>query len=129
VIGFTPEEEPMPIDGYPTKSELKKIKHFYGTLPEFFGYVESLWENGSGVRRETYRDEWDRTHHQLTFITGGWSGCEETIGVALKTMASLFTHSKWERGGLFEFDVAEVQWNMAPMFWGWPKHAPKESGK
>lgn len=116
----------MPERGYPTKRELKKIKHFYGTLPEFFDYVESLWVNGAGVSREEYVDEWSRQNLRITFVTGGWSGCETTIGVVTKTLASFMTHSKWERGGLFEFDIHEVYRNMEPSFWGYMKNYPKE---
>lgn len=113
--------------GYPTKRELKKIKRYRGTLPGFFDYVASLWVNGAGVIDEEYEDEWGNKNLRITFITGGWSGCEETIGVVLKTTASLFTHSKWERGGLYEFDLTEMQRNLEPMFWGYLKYAPKES--
>lgn len=117
----------MPNQGYPTKGELKKIKRFYGTLPEFFDYVESLWVNGAGVKREEYVDEWGHSGLRITFVTGGWSGCETTIGVVTKTMASLVTHSMWKWGGLFEFDIRENYLKMEPTFWGSWRHYPKES--
>lgn len=120
----------MPVDGYPTKAELKRLKHFHGTLPEFFDYAESLWVNGAGVKREYVPSNiFSGNEHVITFVTGGWSGCEETMGVITKTFASLLTHSKWERGGLFEFRITDNYWNFPPMHWGYPKYMPKEEAK
>lgn len=118
----------MPEKGYPTKAELRNLKRFHGTIPAFFDYVEYLWVNGH-IKREVRKDHWGRDEHVLTFVTGGWSGCEETIGVVNRTLAGIFTHSKWERGGLFEYTVSQVQWDMKAGFWGYLKYATEEETK
>ena len=110
--------------GYPTKGDLKRIKHFEGTPEQFVEYVGSIWANGAGweVREET--DRWGTTEKVITFVTGGWSGCEETISVVGKTMFSFAFHSMWRRGGLFEYRVTEKMW-AAEGFYGWFTNIPK----
>lgn len=93
-------------DGYPSRSELKAIKKFDGTPREFVEYVGSIWRNGSGWKLEEVPASWgDRIDWKATFITGGWSGCEEIIGVVQKTMFSFAFHSMWQRGGLWEYRI------------------------
>ncbi len=103
-------------DGYPTEAELDAIETFYGTPLEFVEYIGSIWRNGAGWSLEPLEDNW-REGWLARFVTGGWSGCEDVMGrVAGVTMFSFLFHSKWERGGLWEFEIgkglADVKMNL-----------------
>lgn len=50
-------------------------------------------------------DRLDRKVKRIDFATGGWSGCEELIETAVRKMWIAQLHTKWERGGLFTFEV------------------------
>lgn len=92
---------------YPTKSELKAIKNFVGTPREFVEYIGSIMPTyGNWKFDRLDRDgKWDGW--RARFVTGGWSGCEDIISVIQKTMFSFAFHSKWERGGLWEYRINE----------------------
>lgn len=48
----------------------------------------------------------DDEYHIITFVTGGWSGCEDFIGAVLgNMMLRVMYYSAWKRGGWHEFRV------------------------
>lgn len=44
-------------------------------------------------------------HHHIEFVTGGWSGAEELIDEMLHHFWIRQCHTRWERGGLYRFEV------------------------
>lgn len=67
------------------------------------------------------RDEWtDEPVKIIRFITGGWSGAEDLIGVMLGHFWIKHFHKEWKRGGLFVFEVPERFYAARPA-------SPKES--
>lgn len=96
------------MDGYPSEPELQAIRTFHGTPRAFIEYVGSIWRNGAGWGLELVDDEmFDRKEWRATFITGGWSGCEEVIDAVRGTFFDIMFASKWERGGLWEYQINE----------------------
>ena len=93
-------------DGYPTGSELGKIKKLK-TPAELIEHVRSIWWTADYLileRRGTDRLT-GRKVFKLQLHTGGWSGNEEII-------ANLEKHGFWflywcrsDRGGHFYFEI------------------------
>jgi hypothetical protein len=99
----------MAESGYPSDEELETLRTFHGTPREFVEYMGSIWRNGSGWSLKKGRDEFlQRTVWVVTFITGGWSGCEEIISVVQETFFSILFHSMWKRGGLWEYRISSA---------------------
>ena len=99
----------MDSDGYPTTSELRKIRNWRGTFRELWEYVTGLWHwpNYAVTKRGETVDE-------LELHTGGWSGNED-IADALEHSKSLFCffcETKWERGGHYYFEVPHSYWKI-----------------
>lgn len=118
-------------DGYPDESELEAIRDFTGTPREFVEYIGSIWRGGAGWDLTEKDAEWgDRKEWVATFVTGGWSGCEDVIGVVSETAFSFSFHSLWKRGGLWEYRI-NPQMIDASMDWGTqfrrPLASPKEN--
>lgn len=119
--GNSTDDELGPDQGYPSEDELQRLASFRGTVRDLVEYVESIWRNGAGVLVERGENHWGREEVRVTFITGGWSGCEDIIGVFRGTLAQMFAHS-WTRGGSHafvfpadRFDSAEVwDWALLP---------------
>lgn len=110
-------EELGPEHGYPSEEELQRLAAFRGTPRELVEYVQSIWRNGGGtsVTRET---AWSgREEVVATFVTGGWSGCEEIIGVLGNTLALMYSHS-WKRGGLHSYAFPAAVYD-ADKSWDW----------
>lgn len=91
-------EELGPDQGYPSEAELQHLASFRGTARELIEYVESIWRNGAGSMVERTTDHWGKDTVIATFITGGWSGCENIIGVLNRTLALMYK-SAWQHGG------------------------------
>jgi len=52
------------------------------------------------------KDEvWGKPLKRIEYITGGWSGAEDLIGVMLKQLWIQQRHTMWKRGGYFVFEV------------------------
>lgn len=111
------DEELGPDQGYPSEDELQRLAGFHGTARELVEYVESIWRNGAGVLVEHGQNHWGREEVYVTFITGGWSGCESIIGVLKRTLASTFAHS-WTRGGSHTFAFPATRFN-SDEAWDW----------
>lgn len=111
---------------YPTKSQIKKIKKFKGTPEQFIDYIGSLWNPTGLIKIEDCVNDFGPPEKFVTLITGGWSGCELVVEVVSKTMFSLFFHSKWERGGLYEYRVPAIQWSTLDMHLGYMKYMGTE---
>ena len=54
---------------------------------------------------DTERDFVDRPIYRVAFSTGGWSGAEDLIDIMLNHFWIRHHHTKWERGGHYEFEV------------------------
>lgn len=105
-------------NGYPSDDEIKAIDDFYGYPLDFVRYIGSIWRNGAGWEIEERPDTWGGVERVATFVTGGWSGCEEIMGrVTDNTIFSFLFYNKWERGGLHEFVIGQAQLEMQ-MNWG-----------
>lgn len=103
-------------DGYPTDEALDYLDRFEGTPAEYVAYAESLWDGGAGVRIED-ADRWGRPTKKVSFVTGGWSGCETVAGHMKRTMFSFAYWQHSTRGGLTVFEVPASQWD-EPIFLG-----------
>jgi hypothetical protein len=51
------------------------------------------------------KDSIDNPCKVVRFVTGGWSGAEELIGVMLDHFFIAYHHESWRRGGLYVFEV------------------------
>lgn len=110
-------DELGPDQGYPSEAELQHLASFRGTPRELVAYVESIWRNGAGTMVERTVNHWGREEVIATFITGGWSGCEEVMSVLKRTLAVMYSHT-WQRGGLHAFAFpAQVYDSDKP--WDW----------
>lgn len=107
-------------DGYPTEDELLRLAAFRGTARELMEYTESIWRNGAGVLTERVQNHWGREEVVVTFITGGWSGCEEVIGVLGGTLALMYS-SSWQRGGAHSYAFPSTVYDSdEPWDWAFP---------
>jgi len=117
-------DELGPDHGYPSEDELLRLAAFRGTARELMEYAESIWRNGAGVATERRTTSFGREEVVVTFVTGGWSGCEEVISVLNRTLARMYA-SRWERGGLHEFAFpAAVYDSDKPWDWAFPSGDP-----
>lgn len=100
-------------DGYPEEESLERLRAL-GTSP----LGMEMWEaarflvfdfpeisNQIACCRVEVRDDESEPVKRIEFVTGGWSGAEELIGVMLKHFWVSHMHDRWERGGLFTFEV------------------------
>jgi len=110
-------EELGPDDGYPSEDELLHLAAFRGTARELMEYVESIWRGGAGVRTVRRDNGFGREEVAVTFVTGGWSGCESVISVLNRTLARIYA-SRWERGGLHEFAFPDTVYD-SDKSWDW----------
>ena len=106
-----------PDEGYPSEAELRALLAFRGSAKELVEYAESLWRNGAGTLVEQVVDRWGRTQHRVTFVTGGWSGCESVIGALNSTLAFMYA-VEWQRGGLHVYEFPDDAWNREDP-WDW----------
>ncbi|WIB65472.1 hypothetical protein [Curtobacterium sp. MCBD17_040] len=104
--------------GYPTDEALERLARFEGTPAEYVAYAESLWVNGAGVTIEDISDRWQRTWKRVTFVTGGWSGCEDVISQVEHSMFSFRFKREWKSGGYWMYEIPTDQWDSAPSFLG-----------
>lgn len=113
-----------PEEGYPSEAELMRLAAFHGTARELVEYTQSLWRNGAGYKLERVTNSLGREDVVATFVTGGWSGCEEVIGVFGSTLARMYA-SEWRRGGLHSFTFpASVYDSTEPWDWALPSGGP-----
>lgn len=106
-------------DGYPTGDSIDRLRAHrfeYWQAPSFLlsdfpaicsqisccavDVIDDTDFMGSAIKR-------------VSFSTGGWSGAEELIGVLLNHMWIRHFHTKWERGGHYEFEVPDA-WPREP---------------
>ncbi|MCU6480505.1 RNA 2'-phosphotransferase [Arthrobacter sp. A2-55] len=115
-------------DGYPTDEALDYLDAFPGTAYEMLDYLIELMRIGGGCTVEEIKDHWGHPIREARFFTGGWSGCEETMGRAAKTM---FHFSFWEssaRGGSTVYQVGENLAGTAGL-WGVPTYQATDGAK
>ena len=120
------DEEPATVEpgelvdshGYPTEAALEHLTRFEGTPAEYVAYAESLFVNGAGVQVEDITDRWSRDIKRVTFVTGGWSGCEDVISSIEDSMFSFAFKREWRSGGYWAYEVPANRWNADPGFLG-----------
>ena len=98
-------------DGYPTEASLAAIASFEGSPREFVEFTTALYRNGF-VKVEDIVDDFARPAKRITYITGGWSGCESVISCIED--ATVFNMRFWassHRGGMYVFEVRNDQWD------------------
>jgi hypothetical protein len=106
-----------PDHGYPSTDELAVLRTFRGTARELIEFTQSIWRNGAGTDTESFEDRWGRTHHRVTFVTGGWSGCEDVIGALNDTLARMYA-AAWSKGGRWVFEFPDFVWDASEP-WDW----------
>lgn len=105
-------------DGYPTEEALEHLERFTGTPAEYVAFAESLFVNGAGVQVEDLDDRWNHGMKRVSFVTGGWSGCESVISVIEGSMFSFRFAREWRSGGYWAYEIHSSQWDNSPSFLG-----------
>ncbi|MGW8431406.1 hypothetical protein ACWGJ9_09790 [Curtobacterium citreum] len=105
-------------NGYPTEEALEHLRRFTGTPAEYVTYAESLFVNGAGVHVEDLDGRWDRGMKRVSFVTGGWSGCESVISAIEGSMFSFRFAREWKSGGYWAYEIHASQWDADPSFLG-----------
>jgi hypothetical protein len=98
-------------DGYPTTAFLNEIDAIC-TIEEAREVLLNRLESWTGELiyasvkklKKTYSPK-DRPYWEITFTTGGWSGCEELINRLLDNFYIKMFYSMWRRGGLHQFEI------------------------
>lgn len=97
-------------DGYPTDESIERLsKSALGWREAESFLLDDLPEIKNGISCMSVDIE-DAERHgrpvkRITYVTGGWSGAEELMGAMLDNMTIKLLQTKWERGGLFEFEI------------------------
>ncbi len=104
--------------GYPTEEALEHLRRFTGTPAEYVAYAESLFVNGAGVEIEDLTGGWRTGMKRVSFVTGGWSGCESVISAIEGSMFSFRFAREWKSGGYWAYEVHASQWDEPPSFLG-----------
>lgn len=101
--------------GYPTDDALDAIRHWTGTPRALVeDLLDPIFRPGAGVMVEAALDKWsDLPIQRVSFITGGWSGCETAVGVIENSMLGLYWQSS-HRGGLHVYEIPDADW-VSPM--------------
>jgi hypothetical protein len=93
---------------YPTKDDLKAIRHFHGTPREFIQLIERIWWP-HGDSRINQLDLGPRgITHEWYIATGGWSGNEQVICVMDKTWFWVLYWQQSVRGGGYTFCIPDA---------------------
>jgi hypothetical protein len=103
-------------NGYPTDEALDKIATFEGTPATMVAYLTDLFHGGF-VKHERGEDRYGEARHEISFITGGWSGAESVLG---RLPWTSFHRAGWDsshRGGLEVYHFTDAQWDEEG-FWG-----------
>lgn len=98
-------------EGYPEDDSLQKLMAFDMTPQQAARFVvydfPEICEQISCCHcAVSDAEDWDgKPKKMVRFTTGGWSGAEDLIGAMLGHFWIKHLHFRWERGGLFEFEV------------------------
>lgn len=99
-------------EGYPTDDGLSALRnHAFDPRGAARFLVHDFPRICAGIScctvrvADAERDFIDRPIHRVSFSTGGWSGAEELINLMLNHFWIRHLHTKWERGGHYEFEV------------------------
>lgn len=91
-------------EGYPTEESLELLEKMdWHEFARFVVFAEpENWNNYGLIERkyDTEEEEW-----LVTYATGGWSGNESILGSLSKSFGWFAFHSKWERGGYYEWRI------------------------
>jgi hypothetical protein len=110
------DDDSGPETGYPSDAELRKLATFTGSPRELMEYAQTLWRGGAGTSLKVV-ERWGRPHHRVSFVTGGWSGCESVIGVLNATLAVMYAR-EWRYGGMYVFEFPADLWE-SDVSWDW----------
>lgn len=102
-------------DHYPTEEALRRIRDFKGTPDDLIDLVDDLLV-GMGYGQCWWGD-YEGEGMEVTFITGGWSGCEDVLSQLEKTMFHLRFWESTHRGGKVIYRVPDELLDTEG-FWG-----------
>lgn len=95
--------------GMPTEAALLHLENFEGPLTEMIQLVKDLYRVGGGsVETETV-DQWNRKYLEIDFITGGFSGVEQTQSVLDRTLFNFGFWKSSSRGGSTVYSISHTQ--------------------
>lgn len=97
-------------DGYPTEESIERLSNANLSWEEADRFLLlDLPEIKKGIGCMSVdiedADRHGRPVKRVTYVTGGWSGAEDLIAAMLDNATIKLMHTKWLRGGLFEFEV------------------------
>lgn len=108
-------------EGYPTDEGLAALRsHAFDPREAAQFLVHDFPAICAGISCCSVRVEDGKTitgakAHRIAFSTGGWSGAEDLIGTMLSHFWIKHHHSKWQRGGHYEFEVPAGFLDMEPV--------------
>ncbi|MBW4096253.1 MAG: hypothetical protein HIU81_13270 [Acidobacteria bacterium] len=91
-------------DGYPTDKALEALEAFTGTPLQFLDAATALF-NGGIVRVNPGKNDFGQDVLNVSFVAGGWSGCESVIGTIKQTLFHTLFWAASHRGGLHEYEI------------------------
>jgi hypothetical protein len=95
--GYPADEWLDAFEAYELGSLHRAARFLVEDFPAACGQVACCWV--------TVEDTDEGLDKLVSFATGGWSGAEDLITAMLKKAPIRYFHTKWERGGYYEFRV------------------------
>jgi hypothetical protein len=110
-MGMDVDPSESSVDGYPTEAALDHIRRFEGTPAEFVTLLSDASSYNPVMVEDTVQEFFDRPGKRISYVTHGWSGNEDVIGVVETTVFWLRFWDSVHRGGLYRMFVPDKWWN------------------